>query len=213
MLPWLTAWARLVVDDATAADVAERAVVRAASGRKALAPLELRVAARAEAARLLAREVAAVPEAVAPDATAAESAVPDASRFPTSADVTAVFAPASADATAQGDPPDALDLLDDQRTDQRTDQPADPDPDPRQNTATGRLAIALEALAPYERLACVSYFVDGASTDAVAALLGVSRERAIGILDGAAPVLARAVGESDLPDFSVATEEVKVIAR
>ena len=59
VLPWVTAWARLIVDDATAEDVATRAVVRVASGRRSLTPATLRIRARDEAARLLARDHAA----------------------------------------------------------------------------------------------------------------------------------------------------------
>ena len=83
--------------------------------------------------------------------------------------------------------------------------------DKREQTATGRLEMALETLAPYERLACVSYFLDGVSTDTIASLLGVPRERAIRILEGAAPFIARAVGDHVLPDFSAATDEIDVV--
>jgi DNA-directed RNA polymerase specialized sigma24 family protein len=75
------------------------------------------------------------------------------------------------------------------------------------------LEIALEKLAPYERLACVSYFLDGASTDSIASLFGVPRERAVRILDGAAPAIARAVGDETIPDFAAATDEVDVVTR
>jgi DNA-directed RNA polymerase specialized sigma24 family protein len=85
--------------------------------------------------------------------------------------------------------------------------------DPREQTTIGRLEIALEKLAPYERLACVSYFLDGVSTDAIASLLGVSRERAVRILEGASPTIARAVGDDTIPDFAAATDEVDVVTR
>ena len=83
--------------------------------------------------------------------------------------------------------------------------------DPREKTAVGRLEMALETLAPYERLACVSYFLDGVSTDAIASILGVPRERAVRILERAAPTIARAVGDREIPDFSVATDEIDVV--
>jgi len=186
VLPWLTAWARLIVDDATALDVANQAVAHAASGRKALKPPELRLAAHAEAARLLARGVAAVP--------AAETATRHLSAH-TSTRYAAVFAPPTpGDDASTGDAKPSR-------------------PDPREQTQTGRLAIALEALTPFERLACVTYFVDGSGTDAVAELLGVARERAVAILENAAPTLARAVGEHELPDFAAAVDEVEVVTR
>lgn len=201
MLPWLTAWARLVVDDGTALEVANRAVARAASGRKALKPLELRVAARAEACRLLARGAAAVPSVEnASGRGHATAALPTSSPVAT----TTAYAPPASAAEADGPKaPESVGAGDTRRA----------GPDPREQTETGRLAIALERLAPYERLACVAYFVDGASTDAIASLLAVPRERAIRILEGAAPGIARAVGDDVVPDFSAATDEVEVVAR
>jgi len=191
VLPWLTAWARLIVDDASALEVANQAVAHAASGRKALKAPELRLAARDEAAKLLAHGVAAVP--------AHESAAGHASTTARShTSNAAVFAPP----TPGGDVDDAG------AGDAKSSRS-----DPREQTQTGRLAIALESLAPFERLACVTYFVDGSGTDAVASLLGVSRERAVEILENAAPALAHAVGENEIPDFAATVDEVEVVTR
>ena len=214
-MPWLTAWARLVVDDATAIDVANQAIARAASGRKALKPLELRLAARAETARLLARGAAAVPSHDSASGHAGTTAGTTAGAHTHDP---AAFAPPtpggdskSADAGTgeQGSDHTATSAAEDSLTREGTP----PRPDPREQTAQGRLAIALEALAPYERLACVTYFVDGSGTDAVASVLGVTRERAVAILEHAAPALARATGENELPDFAAAVDEVEVVNR
>ncbi len=182
-MAWLTAWVRLVAAD-DAIDVATRAVTRVASQRKRLRGPELKVAVRHEAARLLAQSIAAVPSNLAPRPT---------SKAPIVELAWHVYAPQPA-----GD------------ESRRTEDPRDPR-DPREQTTTGRLEIALERLAPYERLACVSYFLDGVSTDAIASLLGVSRELAVTILEGAAPSIAAAVGDSAIPDFSAATDEVEVV--
>lgn len=179
------AWARLIVDDAVALDVANRAIARAASGRKRLRGTALKLAARHEAARILAHGIAAVPREDVNDPVRSGDAPADAS----------AYSPAA-------------------RAPDPSSQAPVPGPttrDPREQTAHGRLEIALEGLAPYERLACVSYFLDGLSTDAIAALLGVPRERAVRILEGAAPAIAAAVGDRDLPDFAAATDEIDVV--
>jgi DNA-directed RNA polymerase specialized sigma24 family protein len=85
-------------------------------------------------------------------------------------------------------------------------------PDPREHTKAGRFAIALETLRPHERLACVAYFVDGSSVDAIAALWGVPRAHAVAILESATPALARATGEHELPDFAATVDEVEVLS-
>ena len=197
MLTWLTAWARLIVDDDVASQVANQAVARAASRRKRLRGADLKVAARHEAAGLLARGIAAAPKENGPASPGAYAAHAVASATFSAAAASQAYAPrAAGDATA-GDP-----------------NSGNPTPrDPREQTTIGRLEMALETLAPYERLACVSYFLDGVSTDAIAALLGVPRDRAIRILEQAAPTVARAVGDNEIPDFSVATDEVEVVAR
>lgn len=201
MLPWLTAWARLIADDAVATAVAEQAVTRAASGARRLRGADLKMAARAEAARLLVRGVAAVPSA---KASHHHGSSPHGARAnPTQpADAASAFAP-RAPSPAHGFGVEGLGA-------QGFNEPT---PDPREQTAIGRLEIALEKLAPYERLACVSYFLDGASTDAVAAILGVPRARAITILETAAPVVASAVGDHSIPDFAATTDEVEVLVR
>lgn len=179
MLTWLTAWTRLIVDDATALEVANHAVARAASRRKRLTGTALKLAARHEAALLLARGVAAAPQEHGHH-TPASSPYVEPSAL--------AYAPSAATMGARAD-----------------------EWDPRTQTAVGRLEIALETLAPYERLACVSYFLDGVSTDAIATLLDVPRERAVRILEHSAPTIARAVGEYEIPDFSVATDEIEVV--
>ncbi len=184
MLPWLTAWARLIVDDAAAADVANQAVARAASRRKHLRGDALKVAARHEATRLLVRGIAAAPNEHEPPRAANSAAATPAET------AASAYAPRAADDTSVHDPNAR---------------------DKREQTATGRLEMALGTLAPYERLACVSYFLDGVSTDTIASLLGVPRERAIRILEGAAPFVARAVGDHVLTDFSAATDEIDVV--
>jgi DNA-directed RNA polymerase specialized sigma24 family protein len=189
VLTWLTAWTRLIVDEDAAVGVANQAVARVASRRKRLRGTELKLAARHEAARLLAHGVAAVPSEHTSHTRAPAAIAEPESAEPAIAEVGAdVYAPRPAghiNATS----PQAR--------------------DPREQTTIGRLEIALETLAPYERLACVSYFLDGVSTDAIAALLGVPRERAVRILEGAAPSIARAVGEDTIP----ATDEVDVVTR
>ncbi len=188
MLPWLTAWARLIAEEEAAVDVANQAVTRVASRRKRLRGTDLKLAARHEAAHLLARGVAAVPgEQTHHGRTHASTA------GTSHADV-------GLDAYA---PRPASD----------TYAPGPQMRDPREQTTIGRLEIALERLAPYERLACVSYFLDGVSTDAIALLLAVPRERAVRILEGAAPAIAHAVGDDTVPDFSAATDEVEVVTR
>lgn len=181
MLNWLVAWLRLIVDEDVALEVANRALTRVASRRKRLRGTDLKLAARHEAARLLAHGVAAVPSDHARQPHA-EKSLTDASP--------GAYAPRPAGSTFLKGPQER---------------------DPRERTTIGRLEIALERLAPHERLACVSYFLDGDSTDAIASLLGVTRERAVHILKGAAPAIARAVGEDTIPDFSAATDEVEVI--
>lgn len=185
VLTWLTAWARLIVEEDAAVDVANQAVTRVASRRKRLRGTDLKLAARHEAARLLAQGVAAVPTgqglSAGAQASAAESAI---------FEVANAYAP---------------------RTASHNHAPSPQERDPREQTTIGRLEIALEQLAPYERLACVSYFLDGVSTDAIGSLLGVPRERAVRILEGAAPTIARAVGDDTIPDFSAATDEVDVV--
>ena len=185
-MPWLAAWTRLIVDDAVASDVANEAVARAASRRKRLRGPDLKVAARLEAARMLASGAAAAPP------EHAEPSHPTSFEAPPGTHVGAYSPSHSGPAGgASGRGPAS--------------------PDPREQTAVGRLEMALETLAPYQRLACVCYFLDGASTDAVASLLGVRRERAIRILEGAAPAIVRAVGDIEIPDFSVSTDEVEVV--
>jgi DNA-directed RNA polymerase specialized sigma24 family protein len=186
VLTWLTAWARLIVEEDAAVDVANQAVTRVASRRKRLRGADLKLAARHEAARLLAHGMAAVPSQHAPlvraQASTAEPAIAEAA--------SSAYAPRPAS---------------------HLYAPSSRDRDPRELTNIGRLEIALEKLAPYERLACVSYFLDGVSTDAIGSLLGVPRERAVRILEGAAPTIARAVGDDTIPDFSAATDEVDVV--
>jgi DNA-directed RNA polymerase specialized sigma24 family protein len=181
VLTWLTAWARLIVEEGAAVDVANRAVAHVASRRKRLRGPDLKLAARDEAARLLAQDVAAVPYKHAPHSPPKSPIVEVASEE---------YAPGP-----------ARDVLPRHKEEH----------DPREQTTVGRLEIALEKLAPYERLACVSYFLDGVSTDAIASLLGVSRERAVEILEGATPTIARAVGDDAIPDFSAATDEIEVV--
>lgn len=185
MLPWLTAWARLVVDEDAAVDVANQAVTHVVSRRKRLRGTDLKLAVRHEAARLLAHGKASVPTghglAAGAQASPAESAI---------FDVADSYTP---------------------RTAGHNDEPGPQERDPREHTTMGRLEIALEKLTPCERLACVSYFLDGISTDAIASLFGVPRERAVRILEGAAPAIARAVGDDTIPDFSAATDEVEVV--
>jgi DNA-directed RNA polymerase specialized sigma24 family protein len=188
VLTWLTAWARLIVEEDAAVDVAQQAVTRVASRRKRLRGTDLKLAARHEAARLLAHGVAAVPGEHAPHARTQVSI--------------AEVAIAEVDSDAYAPRPAS-----------HFDAPSPQERDPREQTTIGRLEIALEKLAPYQRLACVSYFLDGVSTDAIASLLGVPRERAVRILEGAAPTIARAVGDETIPDFSVATDEVDVVTR
>ncbi|NYI40279.1 hypothetical protein [Demequina lutea] len=181
MLTWLTAWVRLIADNDAAVEVANHAVTRVASRRKRLRGTDLKLAAHHEAAQLLAQGVAAVPYKHAQHSPPKAAIVEVASE---------AYVPGPArDATLR-------------RKEER---------DPREQTTVGRLEMALEKLTPYERLACVSYFLDGASTDAVASLLEVSRERAVEILEGAAPTIARAVGDDEIPDFSAATDEVEVL--
>lgn len=188
MLTWLTAWARLIVDEDAAVGVANQAVTRVASRRKRLRGTDLKLAARHEAARLLAHGMAAAPSDHAPHARAqAPAAEPPAAEVDSDA-----YAPRPAS---------------------HIYAPSPQERDPREQTTIGRLEIALEKLAPYERFACVSYFLDGVSTDAIASLLGVPRERAVRILEGAAPSVARAVGEDTIPDFAAATDEVDVVTR
>jgi len=186
VLTWLTAWARLTVDDAAASQVANQAVARAASRRKRLKGSALKVAARHEAAILLAHGIAAPPSEHTP---------------PSPATSTPATTPANTAARAYSP-----------WTDSGTNPSGADAPDPREQTTIGRLEMALETLAPYERLACVSYFLDGVSTDAIASLLGVPRERAIRILEGAAPTIALAVGDHTVPDFGAATDEVEVVS-
>jgi len=193
VLTWLTAWARLIVDEDAAVGVANQAVTRVASRRKRLRGTDLKLAARHEAARLLAHGTAAVPSEHAPHARAQASTAAQVSTEPTTAAV-------GLDAYA---PRPASHIY----------APGAQERDPREQTTIGRLEIALEKLAPYERLACVSYFLDGVSTDAIATLLGVPRERAVRILEGAAPTIARAVGDDTIPDFAAATDEVDVVTR
>ncbi len=185
MLTWLTAWARLIVEEDAAVDVANQAVTHVVSRRKRLRGTDLKLAARHEAARLLAHGRAAVPTghgvAAGAQASAADSAI---------FDVANAYDPRSASHHHAPDPQER---------------------DPREQTTIGRLEIALEKLTPCERLACVSYFLDGISTDAIASLFGVPRERAVRILEGAAPTIARAVGDDTIPDFSAATDEVEVV--
>ncbi len=191
VLTWLTAWARLIVEEDAAVNVANQAVTRVASRRKRLRGADLKLAARHEAARLLAHGMAAVPSEHAPVARAQASMAE-----PSTAETAIAEAASSAYA-----PRPASHIY----------APRPQDRDPREQTTIGRLEIALEKLAPHERLACVSYFLDGVSTDAIGSLLGVPRERAVRILEGAAPSIARAVGDDTIPDFSAATDEVDVV--
>ncbi|NTV40202.1 MAG: sigma-70 family RNA polymerase sigma factor, partial [Demequinaceae bacterium] len=161
----------------------------AVSRRKRLTGSPLKVAARHEAARLLAKGPAAVPTEHRHHSPAAGS---------DAAAVSAFGPPASALAYSQESVGRASASSHDAR-------------DPREQTPAGRLEMALETLEPYQRLACVSYFLDGVSTDAIATLLGVPIERAVRILEGSAPTIARAVGEHAIPDFSAATDEIEVV--
>lgn len=199
MLPWLTAWARLIVADAVAADVANQAIARAASHRKRLRGPDLKIAARREAARLLASGAAAVPRQDAAQPHGGPVASPGGTAVGTAPYSAGAYAPRENGTAA---PPRPGDNTDPRHPTQR---------DPREHTVTGRLEIALEELAPYQRLACVSYFLDGVNTAAIASLLGVSQDRAILILEGATPTIAHAVGDLEIPNFSAATDEVEVV--
>ena len=189
-MPWLTAWARLIVDDGAAADIANQAVALAASRSKRLRGPALKVAARREASRLLARGAAAPPNENTDHASGAPNKPPTSA----SGTTTGAYAPGEAGTALSSHA-----------------VPTRSTPDPREQTAIGRLELALETLAPHQRLACVSYFLDGLSTDAIAALFEIPRERAIHILEGAAPTIAQAVGDHEIPDFSAATDEVEVV--
>lgn len=187
MLTWLLAWTRLIAEEPDAVDVANAAVARVAARRKRLTGHALRAAARDEAARMLARGVAAAPEldtAGSRMLVAGDRTVPSAAFTP----------PADADGSDIETTPD--------------DRPTYP------LTPAERLALALKDLAPYERLACVVAVLDGASTAEVAALLGVTHARAAAILDRAYPRLAAVTGEAERPDFhTIAGDEVAVVVR
>jgi len=200
VLTWLLGWTRLIADENDAVAIANQAVARAASGSKRLTGTALRAAAAHEAARLLVRGVAAVP----PDTPALARARPVHAKVDPSA-----YSPPVA---SEGN--DGAEFAAEERQGHHPSHPNEQQQwDPLEQTPTRRLAAALATLAPYERLACVTYFLDGSSTDSVASLLGVSRERAIAILESASRVVALAVGDSDVPDFAASTAEVDVIGR
>lgn len=198
-----------MVDDASAIEVANAALARVASGRKSLGPTELRVAARTEAARLLARGAAAVPGHTEASG-GASSRNADASLAALHA---SAFAPPPVATPPVATPPLASPAVGAPTAGANATRtpPLHGPPDPREQTKAGRLAVALETLKPHERLACVAYFVDGSSVDAIAALLRVPRAHAVSILEAASPVLARATGEHELPDFAAAVDEVEVV--
>lgn len=201
MLPWLLAWARLIADEEVAVAVANEAVAIAASRPKRLTGTALRAAARTEATRLLARGVAAVPDDTDDaDVDAAVSMSRASGHDDAGSRHNADARHHMRDFVTEGALRDAASAF---------TPPAD-----ATLTPTERLARALGRLHPYERLACVAYVLDGASTSDVAALLGVTHERAADILDRTYPTIAAAVGEAERPDFAALTgTQVEVVVR
>ena len=222
MLPWLLGWTRLIADEEVAVAVANEAVARAASGRTRLAGVALRDSAKAEAARLLARGVAAVPGEGVGEAggrASADAAVRmsrDSRQGEAGSRHNADARHHTRDFVTEGPLRDAASAF--TRPGAITpDATLTPDatitPDATL-TPTERLTLALRNLAPHERLACVCYVLDGASTSDVAALLRVPFERAADILAHAFPSLAAAVGETERPDFAALMgTQVAVVVR
>lgn len=218
-LPSVTAWVELLVsseDDART--LATDAVVAAASAAGIATVSELARAARDDIAHRLAGGGAAIPDATdasepqpgkAADASSlAFATAPDAPQEPSEASSPYLPGHVAPDRTrpAKGEDPPA--------TEAPGGSPHDP-PAPEHLTPAERLADALAALRPHERLAAVRFYLDGESVDSIATLFRVERARAVSLLESVTAVLAPIVGEHDLPDFTASAQalEIEVVTR
>ncbi len=194
-LPSVTAWAELVMGADRAEQFASDAVVTAASARKVTTLPELTRAARDGLARTLAASEAAIPDERPTDK---DSSGPDVALAVTPKTAADAYAPR--EDSPDGDSPDDAEA-------------SDHSPAPDHRTPADRLADALEALRPHERLAAVRFYLDGESADAVADLFGIARADSVALLESVTAILAPIVGEYDLPDFSAQEEEIDVVSR
>ncbi len=217
-LPSVTAWVELLSsseDDARR--MASDAVVVAASASGVTTVSGLARTARDHIARTLAQGDAAIPAArdaeqhPAPPADARSSAVASAPEATQPlADASSPYLPghASPDYTPPAD--GERSLMPEPAVDLPHETPAPP-----HRTPAERLADALAALQPHERLAAVRFYLDGETVDSIAALFRVDRAKAVSLLESVTAVLAPIVGEHDLPDFAASTDatEIEVVTR
>lgn len=204
-LPSVTAWAELVMGADRAEQFASDAVVTAASARKVTTLPELTRAARDGLARTLAASEAAIPDERPTDK---DSSGPDVALAVTPKAAADAYAPR--EDSPDGDSPDDASPHDASQDDAEA---SDHSPAPDHRTPADRLADALEALRPHERLAAVRFYLDGESADAVADLFGIARADSVALLESVTAILAPIVGEYDLPDFSAQEEEIDVVSR
>lgn len=227
-LPSVVAWAELVVGPERASTLASDAVVAAASQRGAATLPHITHDAREQIARALAHGECRVPTLPALDSVTAVSVAgirrvadvghetptetadaADQTDAPAQEASAAPYLPDTADAS----PTAAMSSDAAAPTDDARATPHHTEPEPDRRTPAERLADALPALHPHERLAAVRYYLDGESVDQIAELFEVTRDDAVGLLESVTAVLAPLVGEHDLPDFASEATEIEVVTR
>lgn len=213
-LPSVTAWAELVVGADRAPQLASDAVVAAASARGVATLPELARASRDHIASTLARGESRVPNlpptdgldpALLAHADAADD-VPDKEPTDDARASAAPYLPGNATPEHKEEREH-----EDQQPSMKNAPGREPEPDRR--SPAERLADALDALRPHERLAAVRFYLDGESVNSVAELFGVARTDAVKLLESVTAVLAPIVGEFDLPDFAAEVDEIDVVTR
>jgi DNA-directed RNA polymerase specialized sigma24 family protein len=228
----VTAWAELVVGPERAQQLASDAVVSAASARSITTLSDLARAARDDIAHALAHGEARVPTLLPLDGLDATHPAAVAAARATAAQAAAAAAGADeADAHASDQEP----VADEQASDPEASAPylpgneaSDHDHDHEsplvatvrhrgqeqdQRTPAERLADALAALHPHERLAAIRFYLDGESVTSIAQMFGIARPEAVALLESVTAILAPIVGEYDLPDFAADVDEIEVMTR
>jgi DNA-directed RNA polymerase specialized sigma24 family protein len=212
-LPSVTAWVELLISSKEESGrLASDAVVTAASAAGIATVADLARAARDDIAHRLAAAQSAIPDAAdAAKQHAAEIPVapaPDVPPEPT--DASSPYLPGHAQADREPTGASATSPA----TESRSELPYYP-PAPEHRTPAQRLADALTALRPHERLAAVRFYLDGENVDSIATMFRVDRAAAVSLLESVTAVLAPIVGEHDLPDFTASAEalEIEVVTR
>jgi DNA-directed RNA polymerase specialized sigma24 family protein len=226
----VTAWAELVVGPDRAQQLASDAVVSAASARTITRLSDMARAARDDIAHTLAHGEARVPTLLPLDGLDATHPATVAAARAAAAQAAAAAAGADeADAHASDHEP----VADKQASDPEASAPYLPGNEASehghesppvgtvrhrgqvqdQRTPAERLADALAALHPHERLAAIRFYLDGESVASIAQMFGIARPDAVALLESVTAILAPIVGEYDLPDFTADVDEIEVMTR